>query len=127
MKSAHLLFPIPSVQIILYPEPFLSHWPGFPLLHTRQFSLLEEVVEGGPFTRDDPATGERSCLSLYIVSEELKPYVKSLYIDSARTMGVARPVWDKGKFRLVHSDHFPCLLTLQGLHWKEKRVKQELS
>ena len=37
--------------------------------------------------------GERSCLSLFIVSKELKPYVKSLYIDSA---GVARPVWEKG-------------------------------
>ena len=99
------------------------------LLATGGWALVnemgEEVVEGSPFTREDPATGECPCLSLYIVSEELKPYVKSFYIDSARTMGVERPVWEKEKFRLVHPHHFPCLLTLQGLHWKEKRVKQE--
>ena len=85
----------------------------------------DKVVEGGPFTREDPATGERSCLSLFIVSKELEPFVKSLYIDSTRTMGVARPVWEKGKFRLVYPDHFPCLLTLQGLPWKEKKVSKE--
>ena len=59
------------------------------------------------------------------MSEEAKPYVKSLFIDSARTMGVARPVWERGKFRLVYPDHFPCLLTLEGLPWKEKGVIKE--
>ena len=85
----------------------------------------EEVVEGGPFTREDPATGERSCLSLFIVNKELEPYVKSLFIDSGRTMGVARPVWERGKFRLIYPDHFPRLLKLKDLPWKEKGVKKE--
>ena len=83
------------------------------------------MVKVGPFTREDPATGEQSCLSLFIISRELEPYVKSLVIDSGRTMGVARPVWERGKFRLVHPDHYPCLLTLQGLPWKEKGGKKE--
>ena len=51
--------------------------------------------------------------------------MKSLVIDSGRTMGVARPVWERGKFRLVHPDHYPCLLTRQDLQWKEKGDKKE--
>ncbi len=30
--------------------------------------LGEEVVTGGPFTRQDPATGKESCLDLFVVS-----------------------------------------------------------
>ena len=49
------------------------------LLATREWYLVnamgEEVVEGGPFTRQDPATGALSCLQLFIVSKELRPYV----------------------------------------------------
>ena len=84
-----------------------------------------EVVEGGPFTREDPATGEKSCLQLFIVSTELKPYVAKLYIDSTRAMGVARPVWQKGSYRLIHSDHYPCLLTLKDMPWKQKVTVKE--
>ena len=36
-------------------------------------SLGREIVEGGPFTRKDPASGNISCLDLFIVSKELLP------------------------------------------------------
>ena len=42
------------------------------------------VVQGGPFTRRDPATGKESCLDLFIVSRELLPFVSKLTIDSGR-------------------------------------------
>ena len=55
------------------------------LLAPRNWSLVNglgrEVVKGGPFTREDPATGIMSCLDLWIVSRELLPYVSSLVID----------------------------------------------
>ena len=104
------------------------------LLATGDWHLVNgmgrEVVEGGPFTREDPASGAKSCLQLFILSTELKPFVSKLYIDSSRAMGVARPVWKKGQFRLVHSDHYPCLLTLKDMPWisriesKEKKEKK---
>ena len=102
------------------------------LLATGDWHLVNgmgrEVVEGGPTTREDPASGEKSCLQLFVVSTELKPFVSKLYIDSGRTMWVARPVRQKGGFRLVHSDHYPCLLTLKNMPWvsrKESKEKRE--
>ena len=59
--------------------------------------LGEDVVVGGPFTREDPATGKLSCLDLFIVSRELRPYVSKLFVDSGRKMVVARPIKEKGK------------------------------
>ena len=47
-------------------------------------------MEGGPFTRKDPATGRESCLDLFIVSQELRVHVKKLVIDEKRKMTVAR-------------------------------------
>ena len=44
--------------------------------------LGQEIVQGGPWTRKDPATGVESCLDLFIVSRELLPYVDNLLIDS---------------------------------------------
>ena len=38
--------------------------------------LGAEIVEGGPHTRKDPATGKKSCLDLFVVSRELLPFVK---------------------------------------------------
>ena len=35
--------------------------------------LGPEVVEGGPFTRNDPATGNGSCLDLFVVCSRLLP------------------------------------------------------
>ena len=37
--------------------------------------LRQEIVEGGPFTRKDQATGNLSCLDLFVVSRELLPHV----------------------------------------------------
>ena len=49
------------------------------LLASRNWVLFngmgKEVVSGGPFTRIDPATGKASCLDLFIVNKELKPYI----------------------------------------------------
>ena len=80
-----------------------------------------EVVEGRPFTSEDPATSAMSCLQLFIVSTELKPHVSKLYVDSARTMGVARPVWKQGRYRLIHLDHYPGLLTLKDMPWEGRK------
>ena len=102
------------------------------MLASRNWFLVngmgEEVVTGGPFTRLDPATGNKSCLDLFIVCKELKPYVRKLEIDSERKLGIARveKIKKKGKFRLVYPDHFPVLLTLENLplEKKEKEEKQ---
>ena len=78
-------------------------------------SLGEEVVIGGPFTRQDPATSNRSCLDLFIVSKELRPYVSGLLVDSVRAITPARVVTTGGRRKLVYSDHYTCVLTLAGL------------
>ena len=89
-------------------------------------SLGQEIVEGGPFTRKDPATGNLSCLDLFIVSRELSPYVKKLQIDSKQKMPIARAVKNGSKYQLVHSDHFTCLLTLTGLpRVREGRIEKK--
>ena len=88
------------------------------LLANKEWILVNgmgEIVEGGPFTRKDPATGKLSCLDLFIVTKELKPHVLSLRIDSEREMAVARAVKQGGKARLTYSDHFSCLLELKNL------------
>ena len=56
---------------------------------------------------------------------ELKPFVSKLYIDSTRAMGVAWPVREKGRYRLIHSDHYPCLLTLRDMPWTQRKLIQE--
>ena len=78
-------------------------------------ALGQAVVEGGPFTRRDPATGKESCLDLFIVSRELLPYVSKLTIDSGRKMAVYRAVKRGRSYRRVYSDHYTCLLTLKDL------------
>ena len=58
------------------------------MLATKDWILVngmeEEVVKGGPFTRKDPASGKLSCLDLFVISKELRPFVSSLIIDSKR-------------------------------------------
>ena len=78
-------------------------------------SLGQDIVEGGPFTRKDPASGNESCLDLFIVSENLLPYVKRLLIDSKQEFAVARSVRLGGNHQLIYSDHYSCLLTLTNL------------
>ena len=78
-------------------------------------ALGGEIVEGGPFTRRDPATGNESCLDLFIVSRELLPYVSKLTIDSGRKMAMSRAVRRGKSYDLVFSDHYTCLLTFNDL------------
>ena len=52
--------------------------------------LGQDMVQGGPFTRIDPATGIQSCLDLFVVAGELLQYVDNLSIDSKREFAVGR-------------------------------------
>ena len=88
-------------------------------------SLGEEVVQGGPHTRVDPATSGMSCLDLFIVSKELRPYVSGLLVDSARAMTPARVVTTGGRRRMVYSDHYSCVLTLSGLPRAQNKAQSQ--
>ena len=81
--------------------------------------------EGGPFTRRDPATGNLSCLDLFVASRELLPHVSKLRIDSAREMAVARAVTCGEKYKMVYSDHFTCVLTLSDLPRAQVRREEK--
>ena len=101
------------------------------LLASRNWVLVngmgEETVIGGPFTRQDPATGILSCLDLFVVSRDVVPYIRSLEIDSKRKIDIARVDRNKkrGTFWLVYSDHFPVVLTLNNLPLaKEEREEK---
>ena len=86
--------------------------------------MKQEVVQGGPFTRKDPASGKLSCLDLFIVSRELVPYVESLKIDSKREFAVARAVRMGEIYSNVYSDHFSCILTLRDLPRIQERKEE---
>ena len=87
--------------------------------------LGQEIVQGGPFTRNDPATGKQSCLDLFIVSRELGPYVKILVIDSNREMEVGRAFKLGNSYQTIYSDHYTCLLTLETYLQLEKASKKK--
>ena len=63
---------------------------------------------------------------MFIVSKELKPYIRKLEIDNERKLGIARAKKNKkkGRYKLVFPDHFPLILTLENLPL-EKEEKQE--
>ena len=86
--------------------------------------LGKEVVKGGPFTRQDPATGNFSCLDLFIISRELRPFFSTMIIDSERKLTIARAIKDKGKFNLVYPDHFPVMINFVDLP-KKSEAKEE--
>ena len=86
--------------------------------------LGQDIVEGGPFTRKDPATGNKSCLDLFIVSRELLPFVKKLEIDSEQELAVGRAVKRGQNYEIVNSDHFTCFLTLSGLPRIQERKEE---
>ena len=101
------------------------------LLATKEWvlvnSLGSEVVEGGPFTRVDPATGKMSCLDLFVASKNLLPYVSKLLVDSERKMAVYRVQRTKNKYKTIYSDHFSNLLTLSNLPRSEDKEEKEVS
>ena len=90
--------------------------------------LGREVVQGGPFTREDPATGIMSCLDLWIVSRELLPYVSSLVIDQDKNITPHRAVKEKGKHRIVYTYHLSSILHLKDLprRKKKKEIKRTI-
>ena len=88
--------------------------------------LGEGVVEGGPYTRKDPATGNMSCLDLFVISIELRPFISSLVIDKERKFTPFRAVKEKKKFRLIYSDHFASILTLKDLPRKKEEKGKKI-
>ena len=99
------------------------------LLMTGEWVLVnamgEEVVEGGPFTREDPATGALSTLDLFIVNKELAPYVSKLTIDSKKKITVARVIKKKKEKKFVFSDHFSCIIKFKNLQMKKEETKRK--
>ena len=99
------------------------------LLATKNWVLVNglggELVQGGPFTREDPANKDKkSCLDLFVINQDLRPYLSNLVIDSQRRMAPVRAVKKKGGSRLVQSDHYSCLLTFKNLP-KQKGKERE--
>ena len=99
------------------------------MLATKDWVLVNsqgrEVVEGGPYTREDPATGKLSCLDLSIVSRELWPFVQKLVIDRERNFTPARPMKKRGKYKLIYTDHFSTLLSLKDLPRRQKDKEEK--
>ena len=69
-----------------------------------------------------------SCLDLWIVSRELLPYVSSLVIDKDKNITPHRAVKEKGKHRLVYTDHLSSILQLKDLprRKKKKEIKRTI-
>ena len=82
-------------------------------------------MEGGPWTRKDPATGKLSCLDLFIASRELVPYINKLVIDKELKMTPARTIKNKGKVNICYTDHFAILLTLKDLPRKQEKRQEK--
>ena len=98
------------------------------LLQTGNWTLVngmgKDIVEGGPFTREDPATGILSCLDLFVVSKELRPFVAKLVIDREKKMTVARATKRKESTKLTFSDHYSAVISLVNLP-RSKAEKNE--
>ena len=95
------------------------------LLETGNWYLVnglgQDIVTGGPFTRKDPASGNMSCLDMFVVWAELLPCFQSLVIDSKQEMAVTRSVKVGTRYEAVPSDHFTCILTLTDLPRVQER------
>ena len=85
-----------------------------------------DKVEGGPFTRIDPArpsdTDSMSCLSLVIVSKELESFIEQVSIDSKQLYS---PISSNSKHKVIRSDHFPVILTFSPSFSSNKESKVE--
>ena len=98
-------------------HPFISRGGHMvrALLSTGDWVLVNNipgVVEGGPFTREDPVTGRLTCLDIMICSAGLVPFICKLVIDSNREVAARRAVHQKGRYRVINSDHFTLILTM---------------
>ena len=87
---------------------------------------LTGVVEGGPFTRVDPATGRLSCLDYAMASAGLRPYIASMVIDSGRRFAMERAVYDRKmkKYQTKYSDHYSFVLKLSNLPMEKQKQEQ---
>ena len=91
------------------------------MLEMEKYELVNSSnkVEGGPFTRYDPADpkcmGKKSCLGLVIISTELSSYVEKLVIDKNLTKTPCRPL---SKNKVVYPDHYSLLLRFKNLPLK---------
>ena len=99
-------------------------WDGF-LAGTKTGSWHSGFVKGGPFTRKDPASNKESCLDLFIISSELRSYVRNLLVDSNREQTVSRAVRKGSKHEHIYSDHYTCILTLDNLPGVRERKEEK--
>ena len=65
-----------------------------------------------------------SCLDIFVVSQELLPYVDKLVIDKEKKITPARAIKSEWKYKLVYTDHFSLLLTMKNLP-RKKETKQK--
>ena len=94
------------------------------LLNTGKFMLVNasNKVEGGPFTRYDPAhpndETKKSCLELVIVSKNLFKYVEKLIIDKNLSQTPGRVI---SKTKIVYPDHYSITLKFKNIPLKPRR------
>ena len=95
------------------------------LLATEEYVMFNNLalVEGGPWTREDPGDGSLSCLDLAIGSRTLLPFLESMVVDSTRKFTPKRAVYNQGKLTVRPTDHYSLLLVLK-MPRKEKKQKQ---
>ena len=88
------------------------------LLESKEYVLINntELAEGGPFTREDPGNADnKSCLDLCIVSVNILPYVKRMFIDSGKMFTPYRITKKNGALAKVYTDHYTEIIELVGM------------
>ena len=72
-----------------------------------------DLVEGGPWTREDPAFGTMSCLDLAIGSANLRDCVVRMVVDKEKMFTPFRAVTTRGVVGRRHTDHLSLLIELK--------------
>ena len=84
---------------------------------------MEDIVEGGPFTRFDPNDpqndSKKSLLDIVVVSNELGKYIGKLEIDKNQQWTPYKVEKDKLKF----PDHYAVKITLQNIPIRRKQFQ----
>ena len=94
------------------------------LVATEEYVMFNNLplVEGGPWTREDPGDGGLSCLDLAIGSRNLLPFLERMVVDSAKEFTPKRAVFVQGKWTVKPTDHYSLMLVL-NMPKKEKKQK----